>query len=222
MMGGKKASNSARTPRKIKRSSRSEKKVIIISSEGITTEPQYFQAVNKLEEFKNINIITDPNPPVGAKKPNSKMNTDPHSVVQRCIQFRDSRQIEPDFAFAVVDTDKWDERGNNNESTLDKAINVSNKNNIILLITNLKFETWLIWHHDKIPSPFPHSSDNLDKFCSKNGLVKDKKIQRNLNVENYKMAIKHAERCGVPNPGEKGGNPSSAIPHFFYTLDNIR
>lgn len=104
-------------------------------------------------------------------------------------------------------------------SQLNKAIRLAKDNEIQLLVSNLKFEVWLVWH---LEGTTPKStSTELDKQCLHNKILNGKNLHPDFPLENYKNACIIASRQQKVIPNTKGSNPSSAIPRLFEFLEEL-
>ena len=217
-----------RKPRSTYRPKRQEiRKKILIVTEGAVTEPEYFERLRKIIA-PNYAAILDVRPKLKKSRGNRKWKSNPVSVVEECISLRNhdrSQQSsnntdqEPYVAcFAVVDVDDWD-INRNPSSQLNKAIHLAKDNEIQLLISNLKFEVWLVWH---LEGTTPKStSTELDKQCLHNKILNGKNLHPDFPLENYKNACIIASRQQKVIPNTKGSNPSSAIPRLFEFLEEL-
>jgi hypothetical protein len=120
--------------------------------------------------------------------------------------------------FAVVDVDDWDS-SRNPSSQLNKAIHLAKDNEIQLLISNLKFEVWLVWHLEGTTPKL--TSTELDKQCLHKKILNGKNLHPDFPLENYKNACIIASRQQKVTPNTKGSNPSSAIPRLFEFLEEL-
>lgn len=200
-----------------------ERKVIVILAEGAVTEPLYFQSINRLDDFSYVNIIITPGPPSENKK-TKKHKSDPLSVVQKCIEIRDSKKYdEVDAYFAVVDKDDWLEHKPGEKSVLEKAQQLAEKEEIDLVISNLKFEVWLMWHLDASIKNFPITSAGIDEVCKRNEILTERKrLHQNFPIGNYEQAIKKSSERGIPAIGEVGPHKTSGVPHIFFKLKELK
>ena len=217
-----------RKPRSTSRPKRQEiRKRILIVTEGAVTEPEYFERLRKIIA-PNYAVILDVRPKLRKSHGNRKWKSNPVSVVEECISLRNhdhsqqnsnNTEQEPYVAcFAVVDVDDWD-TNRNPSSQLNKAIRLAKDNEIQLLVSNLKFEVWLVWH---LEGTTPKStSTKLDKQCLHNKILNGKNLHPDFPLENYKNACIIASRQQKVIPNTKGSNPSSAIPRLFEFLEEL-
>lgn len=203
---------------------RERKTRFLVVSEGTKTEPQYFERARRyLEEEFAIQVIHQPKLKDG-KPRTSSHRSDPVSVVEECIRNRDldrdrdasARGDILPFArcFAVVDVDQWDE--GRDPTNLKQAIKLANKESIELLISNVKFETWLVWHDSKATPK--QNSEDLSRQAELLGYLDKKTLTAKFPVQDYQRACKRADSHSRTRACSKGSNPSTAIPRLFDAL----
>ena len=189
-------------------------------TEGTVTEPQYFERLKGIisEDF-GVRLVVRPKL---SNKPNTKWTSNPVSVVEQAIRIRDEaanqgRDVVP-YArcFAVVDVDQWDQ--GQQPTALQQAIELAKKEGIELVVSNLKFEVWLLCHADESSRP-PTTSAELDKRCASAGLMRGKTLKTDFPFGRYEEAKAAALQLGKVSAGRVGPNPSTAMPNF---LDAIR
>ncbi len=165
-------------------------------TEGTETEPQY---VEKLASFLRSRESSTHVRRVGVGK-------DPLKVVQKCIELRE-RAADTEKAYdacaCLVDVDQ--------HASLNDASALARKEQVLLLVSNLKFEMWLRWHAEDRRSVL--SSSELDRCVARLGLVQGKALPANFPIEKADDASRVA-RAADPqlSPNRKGPNPSSAMP----------
>ena len=168
----------------------------LVVTEGRTTEPQY---VERLGQYLRQHSALVSVKSVGVGK-------DPSAVVLKCIELRDEAQRKGkdyDWCVCLVDRDQ--------HSTLSEAAKLAERERIIFLVSNLKFEVWLLWHVvDKRSS---QSSTELDRLVMKHGLVQNKHLLPKFPVEKYQQAVNLAVTVDPKMAsGRVGPDPSSALP----------
>ncbi|RRO80524.1 hypothetical protein CXF37_08460 [Corynebacterium bovis] len=135
--------HTSRTPRTARRPRQLRRRLLVVT-EGTRTEIEYLDALKAFIRSRTSapDIVS------------AGVGSDPLTVVEHCIEKRDKaaqKDIPYDECFCLVDVDQ--------HSTLDRARKRAKKENIHLLISNLKFEVWLRWHvEDKCPRAPPSSS----------------------------------------------------------------
>lgn len=198
-------------------------KRVLVVSEGTVTEPAYFKLLRReIEPLLGLTIKVQPK-----ENTNAKRNTDPVSIVKECARFKNddlerSRSSKGDVhpyeaCFAIVDVDDYDQ---GNPPPLTQAAQLAIANDIYLLITNKKFESWLIWHSVKDVTP-KRESKEISKQCESLNLISGKRLAPHFPVANYPQAIERAKRIRSVAAGQIGPNPSSAMPLFFEILKKL-
>jgi len=112
---------------------KSPAKLIIIASEGIRAEPQYFKA---LDRACDQNIVR---PFVLKKAPSEQGHSAPEHVLTQMRVFKKSESLKPDDEFWIIlDVDAW--------PNLEEIIAEAAKENIQCAVSNKCFELWLLLH----------------------------------------------------------------------------
>ncbi len=175
---------------------RNEAQRILVVTEGTKTEPQYIERLNSHMRSKASTAIVKS---VGVGK-------DPLHVVQKCVSLRDAavkRKKPYDVGVCLVDVDQHE--------TLQEAAQLADTEAVSLLITNLKFETWLCWHAEDKRSAL--TSSELDHRAEKLELVLDKSISPHFPISEVGTACEIARQADPDlMAGRQGPNPSSAMP----------
>ena len=208
----------ARRPQSPKRQLQQERHIkILICTEGAVTEPQYFEGISKsIQELYHVALDVIPG-----------QHSDPVKVVKKCMEKRKKRENSKknqDFpyvrCFAVVDVDHCNDPIKGKPSRLMQAIHLAQINDIDVLVSNIKFEVWLLWHKSTFDKSL--DSDSLDRYCSNkdNKILKDegKTIAPDFPFQNWKEACKRANQHGRVKANSIGRNPSSALPRLFEAL----
>ncbi|GAA4685092.1 RloB family protein [Frondihabitans cladoniiphilus] len=171
---------------------------ILVASEGEITERQYVERLSQILRTKGVNVSVTP--VHGA--------SDPVSVVEKCMEERErekrSRREPFDHCVCLVDVDT--------HAHLEDAIDLASANGIQLIITNLKFEVWLLWHVSD--SLGERTSKELDALTKTHSLFhKDKHLAVDFPFDGVDRATKNAYSAD-PNlaANRKGPDPSSAMP----------
>lgn len=169
---------------------------ILVVTEGTRTEPQYIEGLNRYLRSRDATAVVK-SVPVGK---------DPLRVVQKCVEKRDEaaqRGKDFDDCVCLVDVDR--------HNTLHDAIQLAERENILLLISNIKFEVWLRWHaEDKRSALTPKQIDDL---VAKLGLVNGKFLSPSFPFQAVNDACKTARDVDPGmRPGRKGPDPSSSLP----------
>lgn len=179
---------------------------ILVVTEGTLTEPQY---VEGLDHYLRTRGVTANVKPVSVGK-------DPLKVVQKCVEKRDEaaqNDKEYDDCVCLVDVD--------DHQTLSAAVQLAEREQIQLLISNLKFEVWLRWHAEDKRSAL--TSRQLDKLVAQLGLVKAKMLPQSFPFHQVHEACKRA-RAADPEmrAGRKGPDPSSSMPILVDLLQGVK
>ena len=177
---------------------RAMKKRILICIEGENTERRYFQCLSQelRSEKTHVDFFVD--------KPKG---TDPMSILKGCLNNTD----EYSERFCVIDVDQ--------HHNLEKALSLAGKKDVSIVVTNIKFEVWLLWHIDDFPNSYMSSSDinkRVKDICKNFPFMTGrhkKDLHDSFPIGNYREASIRAKRKD-PNMAfnRKGPNPSSAMP----------
>lgn len=215
----------ARVPPKRRNKDRQEVTTrVLVVSEGTVTEPDYFDRFKeKIRSKFSVQLIVRPNSK--AKSSSGGRHPDPIHVVKECISLRnkDSEKYSADndvapyaLCFAVVDVDSYGEINKTGSSTLEKAIKLADSHGVQVIVSNMKFEVWLLWH---LLKNIPSERSELDNLCQKNKvLVGGKHLANNFPAENYEEVCVRADRRQKVDLYKIGSNPSTAMPRFFEML----
>lgn len=192
--------------RRDSRKSRTIKKRILICVEGENTEKQYFDRLKQeiSSENTSVDFVVD--------KPNG---TDPMSILKGCL----NNTNEYSERFCVIDVDQ--------HQNLEKALSRATQKGISIVVTNIKFEVWLLWHIDDFPNSYMSSSDinkRVKDICKKFPFMtgrNNKDLHHSFPIGNYNEASIRAKRRD-PNMAfnKKGPNPSSAMPLLIDKIKN--
>lgn len=169
---------------------------ILVVTEGLRTEPQYVEGLNRHLRSKGATAIVK----------SVTVGKDPLKVVQKCIEKRvEAARHDKDYdnCVCLVDVDQ--------HTNLAAAVQLAQEENVQLLISNLKFEAWLRWHVEDKRSAL--SSTQLDDLATNLGLVKGKMLSQKFPFDAVLDACKVARSVDPEmRPGRKGPDPSSAMP----------
>lgn len=169
---------------------------ILVVTEGTVTEPQYVEGLNRYLRSKGATATVR----------SVSVGKDPLKVVQKSIEKRDdAKRNDKDYddCVCLVDVDE--------HQTLPAAIQLAEQEGIQILISNLKFETWLRWHAEDKRSAL--TSEKLDNLVNRLGLVKGKTLSLSFPFHQVYEACKTARAVDPEmRPGRKGPNPSSSLP----------
>lgn len=194
-----------RQRRRPKRPLRQPVQRILVVTEGLRTEPQYVEGLNRYLRSKGTTAIVKP----------VSVGKDPLKVVQKCIEKRDEAERNGkgyDEFVCLVDVDEHD--------TLSAAIQLADREAIQLLISNLKFEAWLRWHAEDKRSAL--TSAQLDALVAKLGLVRGKLLSSTFPFNAVDRACEVARSIDPGmGSGRQGPNPPRQC-QFSLTLSEGR
>lgn len=169
---------------------------ILVVTEGTLTEPQYVEGLSRYLRNAGATAIVK----------SVAVGKDPMKVVRKCIEIRDKAASDgKDYhdCVCLVDVDQHE--------ALPAACQLANKESVLLLVSNLKFEAWLRWHVEEKRSAL--SSTHLDGLAAKLGLVTKKTLALTFPFHAVHDACEIARRADPDlKPGRIGPNPSSAMP----------
>jgi csm2 family CRISPR-associated protein len=192
------------------RATRNPKKNILICVEGEKTETQYFDLLKLHLRPKKTSVHFKVINPKG---------TDPGSILRGCLSQKNKDSDKYDSFFCVVDVDQ--------HTNLEQTLKEAKEKNILMVVTNIKFEVWLLWHMEDSSNGHMSNSDinNRVKAISASHPFmigkNNKEIHPEFPIEKYDIAIKKAQR-NDPNMAfnRKGPNPSSAMPLLIDKIIN--
>ena len=191
---------------------------VLICTEGSKTEPQYFERMGQtIQETYKVSLTVE-----------SGKHSNPVTVVETCInKMEEYSKTNPGSSYAkcfvVVDVDHHN-LSHGKLSQLKEAFLRAKPHGIEVLVSNVKFEVWLLWHvvdHDAYLE-----STELDELCESCKILKGKKKKKNIApdfpFQNWKEACEranwHGRRVEANSIGE---NPSSALPRLFEALEAL-
>lgn len=185
---------------------RHERQRGLIVTEGTVTEPQYFDLLKQHLPRSWATVTVK-----GAGK-------DPLNVLKKCIELRDKaksrdrgrRDGRPEQAYdwccCVLDVDE--------HATLEQCLVEARKNNIEIVVTNRKFEVWLLWHCTDLSGE--RDGHELDALARKHRALVGKDLATQFPIENYREAAVRARRADPDLASRRiGPNPSSSMPILF-------
>lgn len=199
--------NSRKNLQRAKRKARTMKKRILICIEGENTEKMYFQTLRQ-----HIGSPTKTSVDFDIRKPSG---SDPMSILKGCL----NNTNEYSERFCVIDVDQ--------HQNLEQALSLAAKKGVSIVVTNIKFEVWLLWHIGDFPNSYMSSSDINDRvkhICKKSPFMTGrnyKDLHDDFPIGNYHEAIDRAKRKD-PNMAfnRMGPNPSSAMPLLIDKIKN--
>lgn len=168
----------------------------LVVTEGTVTELEYFDRLK--QELSNDGAFVQFKT-VGVGK-------DPMQVVKKCIERRNYARRSGegfDWCCCVVDVDL--------HARLDGCILEARREGIHLVISNLKFEIWLLWH--VVDKRGALSSDQLDSLMREHGITDGKHLLPRFPVARFEDALQIARRADpLLANHRKGQNPSTSMP----------
>jgi len=186
-----------------KKGTRKEKRAVLVITEGIQTEPDYFRRLSR--HLKATGVQVRPSRIKGVGR-------DPLSVVTEAINIRADQQKDQEFdeAWAVVDVD--------DHAKLKEAIAVAKANKIGIAISNPCFEVWLVWHFEDLTGY--RTASQLRAALKRNGVL-GKALPDSFPVGAVKDASARSSKSmtGVASH-TMGPNPSSAIHELVALLES--
>jgi hypothetical protein len=168
----------------------------LVVAEGTETERQYIerlgQHIRRGAAVVSVKVV-------GVGK-------DPLEVVTKCLALMEDAERKEkgyDWCVCLVDRDS--------HTTISDAATLAAKHGLLLLVTNLKFEMWLLWHVADVRAP--RSSRELDQLMRKHNLLEGKNLSLRFPIDKVDAAMRIAELVDPElNPGRVGPDPSSAVP----------
>lgn len=171
---------------------RREAKRFLVACEGKQTEPQYIEGLVAYLRSREVHVTVQP----------LRVGKDPLSVVRRCVARRD-QDGDFDACVCLVDVDQ--------HASLRQAVVLAQRENIILLVSRLKFEQWLRWHAEDARSALDTAA--LDRRVTALGLVDGKRLRADFPYSKVDEAYRVAKLADPDMaPGRIGPDPSSAMP----------
>lgn len=169
---------SKKTPKRFERKTnyKTPRKTFLIVCEGIETEPNYFEAFQKIgRDTKTATIQIIPASAVGI------------TVVKKAKKLKDEGSYGEDEVWCVFDRDAKQE--NNNQQNFNEAIRLAIENKVNLAISNDAFELWYLLHYEYYVSE-THRSDLKEMLSSKTRL--GEKYEKNCDDMYEKLKDKQA------------------------------
>ena len=187
----------ARRPR------REVKQSALVVTEGTVTEPAYVELL--LQELRgdalaSVDVKTVP------------VGKDPLKVVdaaRRHLEKARDAGRPYDWCSCLVDVDQ--------HASLADALGRAAAEDIHVVVSNLKFEVWLLWHVDDRRAAL--TTSELDRRVRDAGVAKGKHLAPSFPVAAYERAEKTA-RLADPELADRrvGPDPSSAMPFLIELL----
>ncbi|MER7769608.1 RloB family protein [Kitasatospora sp. NPDC096140] len=167
----------------------------MIVTEGIKTEPQYFEGLARHLNSRAIQVISVR--PVGLGK-------DPLSVVKEAVtrRAREQRAGDPfDATWCAVDVD--------NHQSLEAACSLARKEGVSLAISNPCFEIWLLWHFAD-QTTWIAGAEAFARLKERHGFS-GKNLPEAFPFSTFENAIGRAMRCESTYVPHRPPNPHSSV-----------
>ncbi len=121
-----------------RRGTRAERTRILVVTEGLETEPQYFKGLARTLRATGVEVSTSK--VVGLGETPARLVRE---AAERAGLVRSRRRIEDyDQAWCVLDVDTHE--------TLEEALREAGRLGIRMAVTNPCFELWLLWHFEEV------------------------------------------------------------------------
>lgn len=198
----------------------------LIVTEGLKTEPSYFEGLRRTLG-SDVNFHLDVRPRIDKTK---SWTSAPTAVVDKCIEWkRDDAQKygnskkHPDKlpyvkCFAVIDVDQWNNPSRQGQSNLEQALATAKKNNIAVVVSNSKFETWLLWHKKR---EITGDDSQLARACQERSLLLEKEIPSTFPYSDFAIAAQNADHQNKVYLNQVGRYPSTSIPRLLEDIGII-
>lgn len=168
----------------------------LVVTEGQVTEKQYVERLQQHLRSQSVDVSVKA---IGA-------GGDPKDVVERCINLRDEAERRGkgyDWCVCLVDRDQ--------HTTLTSAAQSAARRGIKLLVSNLKFEVWLLWHVSDRKAAL--NSSQLDRQIKSRHLLDGKHLTNRFPIASFSHAVNVAELADPDlQAGRVGPDPSTAMP----------
>lgn len=184
------------------RGRRSENKKVLIVTEGVKTEPQYFEGLAAHLNARAVHVATIK--PIGTGR-------DPMSVVREAKERRDKERRNGDAfdsVWCVVDVDA--------HATLAAACAQASKSGLDIAVSSPCFEIWLLWHFED-RSAWSSGAELANRL--KNFRVLGKSLPSNFPYASFEEAKRRASRCPPIEIKHSPPNPSSSVSELVIELE---
>ena len=162
--------------KKIKTPRRSERKVLLIATEGNNkTETNYFRSFNNRQSEYRIQMAPG-------------NNTDSIKIVEDLIRAARKEDLDYEYgdaAIAIIDTDFGKEK------QIEQARIIAQKNGITLLLSNPSFEIWFLLHFNFSTKGYTSNEDLLND-------LRKEWPQYGKNIQSYSV-IEGKEEIAIEN-----------------------
>jgi hypothetical protein len=177
-----------------RRPKRALRKRGLVVTEGTCTEPQYVDMLKRHFRGGQVSVKT-----VGVGQSPMRVLSRARKEVKQA-----KRNSEPfDWCCLLLDVDQ--------HTDLDECLREALRDGIKVLVSNLKFEVWLVWHVTDLRSV--EGTKELDRRVRKEDIMSGKHLNRRFPIHNHPQAVERARRADPDlAAGRVGPNPSSAMP----------
>lgn len=181
-----------------RRGTRRERPRILIVTEGVRTEREYFEGLAQFARATGVDFCTAT--VVG-------LGRDPRRVVEEAIRRKaedrraNARQDRYSRIWCVFDVDTHD--------TLGEAIALAHSNEIGVAVSNPCFEIWLLWHFEDQRAGI--EAKILARRLRRHGFV-DKSIPRGFSFARHADALIRASTQPDTQPYAAPANPGTSVP----------
>ncbi|KGF01622.1 RloB family protein [Actinomyces sp. S4-C9] len=195
--------------RKVRKQRKMRPRVLVVveGSKG-KSEEVYFQRLDQELRYDVALTVV-----AGAGEPTKVLDACNQRIEREASKVGDG-SIPFDYCFLVMDED--------NHPHLNDVLEQCRQLNFDALVTNPKFELWLLWHVEDCKFV---SSSVLDKRVKSRSLVSGKngkELAGSFPVKDYAAAVERAKKAWREMASnEVGPNPSSGIPVYLEKLDAI-
>lgn len=172
------------------------KLLLIVEGSANKSEQSYFELLAR--ELRSAKAVVDVKVIPGKGEPSK--------LLKRCLTEKDRNGDRYDYYCLVVDVDE--------HASLPNVLKQAERNGINVVVTNPKFELWLLLHVTDVNTQL--STSQIDKLMSELNLTagkRGKELARKFPVRNYQEACQRGYNLWKNlAPGKIGPNPSTAIP----------
>lgn len=187
--------HASRAPRP--RRQRQLRSVGLIVTEGEVTEKQYIERLLQLLKTRTQSALSVISIGHGGT---------PEQVLARAVTEREQRKAKGksvDWCVCIFDIDQ--------HPRIESVISDAKRQGIDVVVSNLKFENWLLWHNADVRKQW--TTKDLDREMRNRNLLEKKHLAVRFPIENYGQAIDIAYLADAQlSLNRQGPNPSSAMP----------
>lgn len=184
-------------------------RLIVIATEGVETEPQYFRM------FHNTRVQIRILPTSKDEEHPEHGFSAPKSVLKRLTQFKKEFQLgSQDELWLVIDMDRWKRK------MLDDVARVCGQQDYRMAVSNPSFELWLYLHRSDIDRGKKHTAKTLEADLRRLlGSFNKLNLRDEDFIEYVDDAIMRAK--GLDNaPAERW--PSTLGTHVYRLVESIK